>query len=106
MRPEHLRAATLKVAEAKGGNAMRTRLVADEKNGRKRMAALATVYDAKPAVRTADDVIVGDKGAERERHPGPKAVGKWLTGSVTDNAQTVISAAPSRSGGAPSRPTA
>ncbi|WP_246576840.1 ISKra4 family transposase [Actinospica durhamensis] len=91
MRPEHLRAATVKAAAAKGGNAMRTRLASGEKNGRKRMAVLATVYDAKPAVRTVEDVIAGDTGAEHERQPGPKAVGKWLTGSVTDNAQTVIS---------------
>jgi hypothetical protein len=93
MRPAHLREATLKAAAAKGGNTMRTRLAAGEKNGRKRMAVLATVYDAEPAERTPADVIAPDPHIEHARRPGPKAAGKWLTGSVTDNAQTVISAA-------------
>jgi hypothetical protein len=93
MRPEHLREATVKAAEAKGGNAMKTRLASGEKNGRKRMAVLGAVYDAKPAVRTAADVIAEETETGRERDPGPRASGKWLTGSVTDNAQTVISTA-------------
>jgi hypothetical protein len=93
MRPEHLREATAKAAAAKGGNTMKTRLASGEKNGRKRMAVLATVYDAEPAVRTPGDVITPDSEPQRERRPGPKAANKWLTGSVTDNAQSVISAA-------------
>jgi hypothetical protein len=93
MRPEHLREATAKAAAAKGGNTMKTRLASGEKSGRKRMAVLATVYDAEPATRTAPDVIAPDGDARNERRPGPQAVNKWLTGSVTDNAQTVISAA-------------
>ena len=92
MRPEHLREATAKAAAAKGANAMRTRLAAGEKNGRKRMAMLGAVYDAEPAVRTATDVIAPEGENGRERNRGPKATGKWLTGSVTDNTQTVISA--------------
>lgn len=92
MRPEHLREATAPSAAAKGGNAMRTRLATGEKNGRKRMAMLGTVYDLEPAPRTAADVITPPEGGDRERAPGPKAAGKWLTGSVTDNTQSVISA--------------
>ena len=91
MRPEHLREATAKAAAAKGSNAMRTRLASGEKNGRKRMAMLGAVYDVQPAPRTAADIIAPE-GADRERAPGPRATGKWLTGSVTDNTQTVISA--------------
>ncbi|MGH2902050.1 MAG: ISKra4 family transposase [Solirubrobacteraceae bacterium] len=93
MRPQHLRAATLKAAMAKGGNTMKTRLASGEKNGRKRMAVLAAVYDIEPEPRTAADVIAPANGAQRERRKRPGAVNKWLTGSVTDNAQTVISAA-------------
>jgi hypothetical protein len=52
---------------------------------------LGAVYDIEPAPRTAADVIAPE-GSDRERTPGPKAAGKWLTGSVTDNTQTVISA--------------
>jgi hypothetical protein len=92
MRSEHLREATLKAASVKGGNAMRTRLANGEKNGCRRMAMLGAVYDAEPAVRTAADVIAPENEPDRERSPGPKATGKWLTGSVTDNTQTVISA--------------
>jgi hypothetical protein len=92
MRPDHLREETAKAAVAKGSNAMKTRLATGEKNGRKRMAMLGAVYDAEPAVRTAPDVIAPPGEADRQRDPGPKAAGKWLTGSVTDNTQTVISA--------------
>lgn len=92
MRPEHLREGTAKAAKAKGGSTMRTRLASGEKNGRKRMAMLGAVYDAEPAPRTAADVIAPEADGERQREPGPKAKGKWLTGSVTDNTQTVISA--------------
>lgn len=92
MRPEHLREQTAKAAAAKGSNAMKTRLATGEKNGRKRMAMLGAVYDAEPAVRTAPDVIAPPGEAMRQREPGPKAMNKWLTGSVTDNTQTVISA--------------
>lgn len=42
IRPEALREATARAAAAKGGN----RLSSGEKNGRKRMATLGTVYDA------------------------------------------------------------
>ena len=91
-RPEDPREPTAKAAAAKGGNKMRTRLASGEKHGRKRMAMLGTVYDAKAAPRTADDVIAPADAPDRTRAPGPKTFNKWLVGSVTDNSQTVISA--------------
>ena len=82
MRPGALRAATAKAA-AKLGK-MRTRLSAGEKPNRKRMAALVTVYDAEPAQRRPHDVIAppGGRHGARELRPGPKALAKWLAGSV------------------------
>lgn len=96
MRPEALREATAKAAAAKGGNKLDKRLSAGEKNGRKRMATLGTVYDAEPAVRGIDDVIAdpdrtGDQ-AGPERAKGPKARSKWLCGSVEDTASDVVKA--------------
>ena len=88
IRPDALREGTAKAAAAKGGNAMKTRLASGEKNGRKRMATLGTVYDAEPAQRGVDDVIADpdsdtdDAGEPAERRPGPRARSKWLTGSV------------------------
>ena len=55
MRPGALRAATARAAARLGK--MRTRLIAGEKPNRKRMAALAAVYDAEPAQRRPHDVI-------------------------------------------------
>ncbi|MFV5997179.1 ISKra4 family transposase [Streptomyces sp. NPDC056231] len=96
MRPEALTDATRKAAEAKGGNKMRTRLSGGEKNGRKRMAMLGAVYDVGPAPRAVDDVITPppdpDSDGPAGRNRGPEAFNKWLTGSVTDNTQSVISA--------------
>jgi hypothetical protein len=92
MRPEALRQDTAKAAEAKGGNKMRTRLSGGEKLGRKRMAMLGTVYDAKAAPRTCDDVIAPADEPDRVRTEGPRAFNKWLTGSVTDNTAEVVSA--------------
>jgi len=99
IRPEALREATAKAAAAKGGNKLEHRLSAGEKNGRKRMATLGTVYDAEPAVRGTDDIIadpdlaVGDPDdAGPERRKGPAARSKWLCGSVNDTAAEVIAA--------------
>jgi hypothetical protein len=106
MRTEDLREDTAKAAEAKGGNKMATRLATGEKRGRKRMATLGAVYDAEPAVRRPHDIIdlaaagkpkknkkkdkkKGGK-AGKKRRPGPKATGKWLTGSVRATAAEVI----------------
>lgn len=94
IRPDSLRDATAKAAAAKGGNAMRTRLAAGEKNNRKRMATLGTVYDAESAPRTVDDVIADPDAAagDRPREPGPKARSKWLCGSVADCAAETVAA--------------
>ncbi|MEV6057835.1 hypothetical protein [Streptomyces sp. NPDC052107] len=92
IRPEALREATAKAAAAKSGNKMATRLAPGEKNGRKRMATLGTVYDAEPAVRGVDDIIANPADPAKERRPGPKARSKWLCGSVNDTAEQVIAA--------------
>jgi len=78
IRPEALREATARAAAAKGGNKLDKRLSAGEKNGRKRMATLGTVYDAEPAVRTADDIIADPDTGEHhtaDRSKGPRARG-------------------------------
>jgi hypothetical protein len=56
MRPDALRLATAKAAAA-ARNKLATRLSPGEKNGRKRMAELACVYDAVPVPRTPEDFI-------------------------------------------------
>jgi hypothetical protein len=96
IRPEALREATARAAAAKGGNKLDKRLSSGEKNGRKRMATLGTVYDAEPAVRDVDDVIADPDhaggGDDPERRKGPKARSKWLCGSVNDTAAEVVAA--------------
>lgn len=93
MRPGALRAATAKAAARLGK--MRTRLTAGEKPNRKRMAALVTVYDAVPAKRRPHDVIAppGGRSGDRPLRPGPKALAKWLAGSVRKDPAEVIAAA-------------
>ena len=106
MLPGALRPATAKAAAAAQGK-LATRLSPGEKNGRKRMAELACVYDAAPVPRTPEDIIstpaqkrkkkkaqagkskTKGKGKPRE----PQARGKWLTASVTDDIPAVIAAA-------------
>src|SRR6266567_2641454 len=56
MLPDALRPATAKAAAAAQGK-LATRLSPGEKNGRKRMAELACVYDAAPVPRTPEDII-------------------------------------------------
>ena len=92
MRPSALRAATAKAA-AKLGK-MRTRLASGEKPNRKRMACLVAVYDAKPAIRRPHDVIAppGGRAGERRLRPGPKAMAKWLAGSVRRDPAGMIAA--------------
>ena len=92
MRPGALRAATAKAAARLGK--MRTRLSAGEKPNRKRMAALVTVYDAEPAPRRPHDVIAppGGRAGARPLRPGPKALAKWLAGSVRKDPADMIAA--------------
>ena len=102
MLPGALRPATARAAAAAEGK-LATRLSPGEKNGRKRMAELACVYDAVPVPRTPEDIIstpaqkrrkkkaqaAEGKGKPRE----PQARGKWLTASVTSDIPAVIAAA-------------
>src|SRR6266851_1979491 len=104
MLPGALRPATAKAAASAEGK-LATRLSPGEKNGRKRMAELACVYDAAPVPRTPEDVISTPaqkrrkkkaqagkpKGKQKPREP--QARGKWLTASVTDDIPAVIAAA-------------
>jgi hypothetical protein len=104
MRPGALRPATAKAAAAAEGK-LATRLSPGEKNGRKRMAELACVYDAVPVPRTPEDVIStpAQKRRKRKAQAGtpkrkgkprePQAGSKWLTASVTDDIPAVIAAA-------------
>jgi hypothetical protein len=104
MLPEALRPATAKAAAAAEGK-LATRLSPGEKNGRKRMAELACVYDAAPVPRAPEDIIStpaqkrrknkaqARKGKGKGKPREPQARGKWLTASVTDDIPAVIAAA-------------
>ncbi|HTQ93162.1 MAG TPA: ISKra4 family transposase [Streptosporangiaceae bacterium] len=104
MLPDALRPATARAAAAAKGK-LATRLSPGEKNGRKRMAELACVYDAGPVPRTPEEVISTPaqkrrKNKAQARKPKgkgkprePQARGKWLTASVTDDIPAVIAAA-------------
>jgi hypothetical protein len=104
MIPGALRPATARAAAAAEGR-LATRLSPGEKNGRKRMAELACVYDAVPVPRTPEDIISTPaqkrrkKKAQAAKPTGkgkprePQARGKWLTASVTDDIPAVIAAA-------------
>ena len=106
MLPGALRPATAKAAAAAEGK-LATRLSPGEKNGRKRMAELACVYDAAPVPRTPEDIIStpaqkrkkkkAQAGTSKTKTKGkprePQARGKWLTASVTDDIPAVIAAA-------------
>ncbi|MDX3226159.1 hypothetical protein [Streptomyces sp. ME19-01-6] len=94
MRPGHLREATQKAAE-RAKRTFRTRLSAGEKSGRKRMATLAVVHDADPAVSRPHDIIAppGGRTGNRTVRKGPKARAKWLTASVEHDPDHVIKTA-------------
>jgi hypothetical protein len=75
MLPDALRPATAKAAAA-ANSELATRLSPGEKNGRKRMAELACVYDAVPVPRTPQDVISTPAQKRRKnkaRPPSPRA---------------------------------
>jgi hypothetical protein len=104
MLPDALRPATARAAVAAQGR-LATRLSPGEKNGRKRMAELACVYDAAPVPRTPEEIIstpaqkrrkkkaLASKPAQKEKPREPQARGKWLTASVTGDIPAVIAAA-------------
>jgi hypothetical protein len=91
MRPEALREATATAARS-AGRKLTTRLSPGEKHGRTRMAELAGVYDATPAPRDPGDVI-SRPGGPRTSQKGPRARGKWLSASVTEDIPAVITTA-------------
>ena len=59
------------------------------------MATLAVVHDADPAPRRPHDIIDPPGGRTGRRTPrkGPRSRAKWLTASVSNNADTVIASA-------------
>lgn len=91
MRPDALREPTRKAAAA-STHKMTTRLSRGEKAGRKRMAEVVAVYHATPVPRTAADVIAIPGQPRQQATTGPKAAGKWLHASITDDTVTVIGA--------------
>jgi len=90
MRPDGLRPATAKTA-AQTNRKLSARLSKGEKRGRKRMAEVAAVYDLTPLPRTPADVWPDDTQRDPPA-PTPRATGKWLTASVTDDTAVVIAA--------------
>jgi hypothetical protein len=93
MIPSALRQATAKAA-ARAERKLATRLSAGEKNGRKRMAELAAVYDTVPVPRTPAEIIgkPGTTTGAARRRRAPRATGKWLTASITDDIDAVVAA--------------
>jgi hypothetical protein len=91
MRPGGLRKATAAKA-AKTATKLRSRLSKGEKRHRKRMAEVAAVYDAVAVPRSAADVMPATEKQRQQARPRPRAVNKWLTASVTDDAEQVIAA--------------
>ena len=85
MRPDGLREATAKAAASQK---LTTRLSKGEKRNRKRMAEVAAVYDLTPVTRTAADIL--PDGERATSAPTPRAAGKWLHASVSDDTATVI----------------
>jgi hypothetical protein len=91
MRPGSLRKQTA-AAAAKAATKLRSRLSKGEKRHRKRMAEVGAVYDAVGVPRTAADVMPVTEKQRAQARPRPKAVNKWLTASVVDEAEQVIAA--------------
>jgi hypothetical protein len=100
MRHADLREDTRKKAEQAAKNG---RLADGDRPNRKRMACVGAVYDAEAAPRRPHDIITLAKAGKKKhkknrtkkkdtKRPGPKAVRKWLTASVADDAADVIAA--------------
>ncbi|MGI5133898.1 ISKra4 family transposase [Streptomyces sp. CA-106110] len=95
MRPEALREATRRAAEAKKRQGRQARLAPGEKPNRKRMATIACVHDTHPAQRRPHDIVHPPGGRTRLRtvRPGPKAVNRWCTASLIHDPDDVIAEA-------------
>lgn len=119
VRPDALRPGTARLAaRAKAAPPAATSGNAGGRGNSKRMAELVCVYDLTPVPRTTDDILPtinatchhhdaesngthdngqggggrGGCGGDERRARAPKAAGKWLTASVTDDIATVIAA--------------
>lgn len=93
MRPEALRTATAQAAQST--TKLATRISPGEKPHRKRMAEVACVYDATPAIRTPGDIITPPTSKDTTHtrpRPGPCADNKWATASLIDDLDQVIAA--------------
>jgi hypothetical protein len=77
MRPEHRQGA------GKGSDAAHP--------GIKKMAEIVAVADFTPAAREPEDIAA--PAARRKAHPGPKARDKWVSASVTESIEDMITAA-------------
>lgn len=89
MRPEALREQTRTQAQNASGK-LKTRLSKGEKQGRKRMAEIVTVYELTPEPRTAADIMPDPDNPPAAATRRPKATNKWLKAGVTDDARAVI----------------
>ena len=87
MREESLRPQTRKNAEKKSQKqtSKKHRLGKGEKNNRKRMAEVVSVYDIKPHIRTAESVLNGSRTKD-----APKPSEKKVWASVNQPAASVI----------------
>ena len=89
MRPEALREPTRAQAQNASGK-LKTRLSKGEKQGRKRMAEIVTVYELAPEPRTAAEILPDPDTPPAAASTRPKAKNKWLQASVTDDTRAVI----------------
>jgi hypothetical protein len=88
MRPDALR--TRAPARPRAGPAPKPRLSGEDHVYRKRMAEIGAVYDAKPAPRTAADILTSAAPEGYQPAPGPVARNKWLTASIVNAPAEVI----------------
>jgi hypothetical protein len=89
MRHEDLREGTRRAAE-KTPRKLETRLTPGEKNNRKRMAQVATVYSIAPFPRTAADVVHTLRDAEQVNTRRPRPSDKRVWASVEKSPRAVI----------------
>jgi hypothetical protein len=86
--PDALR--TRAPARPRAGPGPNPRLSGEDHQNRKRMAEIGAVYDAKPAPRTAADILTSAAPEGYEPAPGPVARNKWLTASIVKAPAEVI----------------
>jgi hypothetical protein len=89
MRHEDLREATRLAAE-RSEHKLKTRLSPGEKNNRKRMAQVATVYSVAPFPRTAADIVHSLRDASEVDTKRPRPTDKRVWASVEKSPRAVI----------------